>query len=274
MKRDLSVTRIAKHLTLLALLLLTLFPFYMLLITSLKLQDQIVHHFWMPAFPLHADNYLKAFTQTRPFIQNSILITAGIIGCVLVNSTLAGYSFARFRFPGKALLYCLILMLMMIPAFLLLIPQFLLFKQLGLLNTYGAQIFGPMAGASALAVMLMRTFFEGISRSLLEAAEMEGAGELRIFAQFVLPLSKPVVATVAIINALNGWNNYIWPLVVTSGDKVKPIILALANIKGPIDQVQGIQFAGYVIAALPMVLLFVFATRTFISGVTSGAVKG
>ncbi|WP_248924022.1 carbohydrate ABC transporter permease [Paenibacillus hamazuiensis] len=262
------------QLFLLLLLLLTLFPFYMLLITSLKFQDQIVHHFWIPAFPLHFENYIGAFRQTWPFIWNSILITAGIIVCVLVNSTLAGYSFARFQFFGKPALYSLIIMLMMVPGFLLLIPQFILFKHLGLLNTYSAQIFGPMAGASALATMLMRTFFEGISGSLLEAAEAEGAGELRVFWSIVLPLSKPVISTVAVINALTGWNNYIWPLVATSGDKVKPIILALSNIKGPLDQVQGLQFAGYVIAALPMLILFMFATRSFISGITAGAVKG
>lgn len=264
----------ANQTALLLLLALTLFPFYMLLITSLKYQDQIVHRFWLPAFPLHFDNYAGAFRQTWPFIWNSILITAGIIGCVLVNSALAGYAFARFRFFGKGALYMAILMLMMVPGFLLLIPQFLLFKHLGLLNTHWAQIFGPMAGASAMATMLMRTFFEGISGSLLEAAEMEGAGELRIFWRIVLPLSGPVLSTVAIINALTGWNNYIWPLVVTSGNKAKPIILALSNIKGPMDQVQGLQFAGYVIAALPILILFVLATRSFVSGMTAGAVKG
>ncbi|MCZ8517365.1 carbohydrate ABC transporter permease [Paenibacillus filicis] len=272
--RKLTIGPLANQLILFVLLLLTLMPFYMLLITSLKYQDQIIHQFWVPSFPFHLDNYVEAFRQTARSIGNSILISAGIIGSVLLNSTLAGYSFARFEFFGKKLLYYLILCLMMVPAFLLLIPQFMLFKQLGLLNTYWAQIFGPMAGASALGTMLTRTFFEGISRSLLEAAELEGAGELRIFWQFILPLSRPVISTVAIINALNGWNNYIWPLVVTSGDKVKPVILALSNIKGPMDQVQGIQFAGYVIAALPLLLLFIFATKSFISGITSGAVKG
>ncbi|MDQ1913651.1 carbohydrate ABC transporter permease [Paenibacillus sp. GD4] len=272
--RTWSLGRAVNQICLAGLLILTLFPFYMLMITSLKLQDQIVHHFWYPVLPLHADNFVSAFLQTAPFIGNSLLISAGIIGCVLLNSTLAGYSFARFTFFGKEPLYYLILLLMMVPGFLLLIPQFILFKQLGLLNTYWAQILGPMAGASALATMLMRTFFEGISGSLIEAAEIEGAGELRIFAQFIVPLSKPVIATVAIINALNGWNNYIWPLVVTSGNRVKPIILALSNMKGPLDQVQGIQFAGYVIASLPLLILFVAATKPFISGITAGAVKG
>ncbi|MCR8634228.1 carbohydrate ABC transporter permease [Paenibacillus radicis (ex Xue et al. 2023)] len=259
---------------LLLLVLLTLFPFYMLLISSLKFQDQILLHFWTPVFPIHLENYAGAFKQIWPFILNSILITAGIIACVLINSTFAGYSFARFNFFGKGILYSLVIILMMVPGFLLLIPQFILFKQLGLLNTHWAQIFGPMAGASALATMLMRTFFEGLSSSLFEAAEVEGAGELRIFGQIVLPLSQPVIATVAIINALTGWNNYIWPLVVTSGDKVRPIILALSNIKGPLEQAQGLQFAGYVIASLPLLILFMFATKSFISGITSGAVKG
>ncbi|TVY08197.1 carbohydrate ABC transporter permease [Paenibacillus cremeus] len=272
--RKFSYGAVSNQVFLGVLLVLTLLPFYMLIITSLKHQDQIIYHFWTPVLPLHFENYVGAFKQTWRFIGNSILITVGIIACVLVNSTLAGYAFARFQFVGKGLLYSLILVLMMVPAFLLLIPQFILFKQLGLLNTYWAQIFGPMAGASALATMLMRTFFEGISVSLLEAAEVEGAGDLRIFGQLVLPLSQPVIATVAIINALTGWNNYIWPLVVTSGDKVRPIILALSNIKGPLDQAQGMQFAGYVIAALPMLILFAFATKSFISGITAGAVKG
>jgi ABC-type glycerol-3-phosphate transport system permease component len=256
------------------LLLLTLMPFYMLLITSLKYRDQIIHEFWIPAIPLHVSNYTSAFTQIWPFILNSVLITGGIIVSVLVNSTLAGYAFARFYFFGKNVLYYLILMLMMVPAFLLLIPQFILFKNLGLINTYWAQIFGPMAGASAMATLLVRTFFEGISQSLMEAAEVEGAGDLRIFCQIAIPLSTPIISTVAVINALLGWNNYVWPLVVTSGDKVKPIILALSSVHGTVDQVQGLQFAGYVISSIPLLLLFLFATRSFVTGITAGAVKG
>ncbi|GAA4830152.1 carbohydrate ABC transporter permease [Paenibacillus vulneris] len=264
----------ANYSVLTLLLLLTLVPFYMLVISSLKYRDQVIHQFWSPSLPLHVNNYAQAFVQLWPYLWNSLLITSGIIICVLVNSTLAGYAFARFSFFGKGVLYYLIIMLMMVPSFLILIPQFILFKNLGLINTYWAQIFGPMAGASAMATMLIRTFFEGLSRSVLEVAEVDGAGDVRIYWQIAIPLSVPILSTVAVINALLGWNNYVWPLVVTSGDKVKPIILALGSVHGPMDQVQGMQFAGYVIASLPLLLLFLFATRTFVSGITAGAVKG
>src|SRR5205085_6250195 len=111
-------------------------------------------------------------------------------------------------------------------------------------------------------------FFEGLSESLMEAAEVEGAGDLRIYFQIAIPLSIPILSTVAVINALLGWNNYVWPLVVTSGDKVKPVILALGSMHGTVDQVQGLQFAGYVISSIPLLLLFLIATRSFVSGIT------
>lgn len=273
-RKALTAGTAMNYTVLIMLLLLTLVPLYMLTITSLKYRDQTIHQFWTPSLPLHGSNYIQAFVQLWPFLLHSVLITSGIIACVLINSTLAGYAFARFQFWGKETVYYLIIMLMMVPSFLLLIPQFILFRDLGLINTYGAQIFGPMAGASAMGTMLIRTFFEGLSGSLLEAAEAEGAGDLRIYWQIALPLSVPILSTVAVINALLGWNNYVWPLVVTSGDKVKPIILALVSVHGSLDQVQGLQFAGYVISAVPLLLLFVFATRSFVSGITSGAVKG
>ena len=256
------------------LLLLTLFPFYMMMATSFKHKVQMNNNFWGISFPLQVDNYATAFQQVFPFILNSIIVTAGIvIGCIAVSS-MAGYSFARFDFPGKSLLFLAILALMMIPGFLLLIPQFLVVKDLGMLNTYQGQIFPPMASISAMATLLTRTFFEGIPGSLLEASEMEGAGELRIFARIVLPLSLPVISTVAIISGITGWNNYIWPLVIVTDNSVKPVIIALANITGHIEQGLGVKLAGYIIASLPVLILFLVSTRSFTEGLTAGAVKG
>src|SRR5690606_32517550 len=123
----------------------------------------------------------------------------------------------------------------------------------------------PMAFGAAMATFLMKTFFEGIPHSLLEAADMEGAGEMQIFLKIVLPLSLPILSTVAIINFLNGWNNYIWPLVATNGDSVKPVILALSTITGGMNQGVGVKLAGYLISSLPLLLLFLVATKPFIS---------
>ncbi|MCP1305633.1 carbohydrate ABC transporter permease [Paenibacillus tyrfis] len=263
------------HYAVLALLLgLTLFPFYMLLVSSFKYTDQMIHDFWGVTLPLHIDNYASAFRQIGPFIANTVFISVCIAAGVIFISALAGYSFMRFRYPGKNVLFLLILSLMMVPGFLILIPQFLLIQKLGMLNTYQGQIFPPMAFGASMATYLMRTFFEGIPRSLLEAAETEGAGELQIFGRIVMPLSLPVLSAVAIINFLAGWNNYIWPLVSTTGEKVKPVILALGTVTGSMDQGVSVKLAGYVISSLPLLALFIVATKPFISGITSGAVKG
>lgn len=263
------------HYALLALLLgLTLFPFYMLVVSSLKYTEQMILNFWGIGFPLHFDNYATAFRQIGPFIGNTILISCCIVIGVVIISSLAGYSFMRFSYPGKNVLFMLILSLMMVPGFLILIPQFLFVQKLGMLNTYEGQIFPPMAFGASMATFLMRTFFEGLPRSLLEAAETEGAGELQIFARIVMPLSLPVIATVSIINFLSGWNNYIWPLVATTGDKVKPVILALSTITGSLDQGISVKLAGFIISSIPLLALFMIATKPFISGITSGAVKG
>ncbi|WP_135557146.1 carbohydrate ABC transporter permease [Paenibacillus cymbidii] len=267
-------TAVPHYAALAALLGLTLFPFYMLLVSSLKYTDQMILNFWGIGLPLHLDNYASAFRQIGPFILNSVFISVCIVVGVVVISSLAGYSFMRFSYPGKNALFLLILALMMVPGFLILIPQFLLVQKLGMLNTYEGQIFPPMAFGASMATYLMRTFFEGLPRSLLEAAETEGAGELQIFGRIVMPLSLPIVAAVAIINFLAGWNNYIWPLVSTTGEKVKPVILALSTVTGSMDQGVSVKLAGYIISSIPLLALFMVATKPFISGITSGAVKG
>ncbi len=267
-------TSVPHYAVLTILLGLTLFPFYMLIVSSLKYADQMVLNFWGIGIPLHLDNYMSAFRQIGPFIGNTIFISSCIVLGVLLISSMAGYSFMRFSYPGKNILFMLILSLMMIPGFLILIPQFILVQKLGMLNTYQAQIFPPMAFGAAMATFLMRTFFEGLPRSLMESAETEGAGEMQIFSKIVIPLSLPVIATVSIINFLAGWNNYIWPLVATTGEKVKPVILALSTVTGTMDQGVSVKLAGYIISSIPLLVLFLVATKPFISGITSGAVKG
>lgn len=162
---------------------------------------------------------------------------------------------------------------MMIPSFLLLLPQFVLVNKMGLLNTYAVQILPPVGALAPMAVLLARTFFSSLSVSLFEAASLDGAGEFMILLRVVIPLSMPVIATIAVIDSLAGWNNFIWPLMTASQESVKPVIIALQGIMSNSQNEQGVQLAGYVVASMPLLLFFIFATKQFVSGLSSGAIK-
>ncbi|MBO7742893.1 carbohydrate ABC transporter permease [Paenibacillus sp. MWE-103] len=256
------------------LLAATLLPFYMTLINSWKHRMDIYKHFWGWPAHFYVDNYGTAAGYLLPYMANSIVVTAGITAAVLVLSSMAAFSFAAYEFPGKGLLYTLVVMLMMIPGFLLLVPQFVLVKSLGMLDSYAGQIFPPAAVGSAMGTLLIREFLAGLPAGLLESAQLDGAGPWRIFSRIALPLAKPALSVVGILTAISGWNNYIWPLVIISDEKLKPVILVLGTVSGTVEQGTGLQLAGYVFASLPFLVLFLFATKPFVSGLTSGAIKG
>ncbi len=265
---------IGVNLAALLIFALSMYPFLIMLASSFKYQMQIYNYPWFFSKPLHFGNYAVAFKQIAGPILNSVWVTSiGVVVTLFASST-AAYAFARHSFPFKNFFYAVILMLLMIPGFVILVPQFINIKNMGMYNTLIGQALPPAASYTAMGVLLMRTFFEGLSKSLFEAAEMEGARDYRIFSRIVLPLSKPILATVAIMSGLQIWNNFVWSLVVTTGDKVKPVILAIMTIMGNVNEGDGVKLAGYIIASLPLLILFFVATKPFVSGLTQGAVKG
>ena len=273
-KKKFSPGQIVSHVVLVFLAVCTLFPFYLMLNASVKYKMQIVDDIWGISLPVHWDNYANAFRQIYPYILHSVITTAGIVAGVIIVATMAGFAFARFRdMPGKKAMFMLILSFMMVPAFLVLIPQFILVSDMNMLNTFVVQILPPIGALSPLAVFLTTTFYENIPYDLFEAASMEGAGEVRIYTQVLLPLSGPIIATIAILDCVAGWNNYLWPLISASADEVKPLIIALQGIVSNGQNDQGVQLAGYVIASVPLLLFFFAATKQFISVLSSGAVK-
>ena len=277
MKRTKTITigGVAARILLAVLLLLTLLPFYLLVINSFKTQTEIIK---VPfAFPeiWKLSNYVKAFPQVLQPMFNSFLVTAAVIVITLVVSMLASFAFVRYeQFPGKNLLYYGIIALLMIPGFVMLIPQYMQVVNMGLYNTYWALILPPAAYQVAMGTFLIRSSMEGIPRSLFEAAEMEGASDLQILVIVVLPLSKAILSTVTIMTGLNAWNNYIWPLVASSGSTTQQIAVALTKLVASAGDGNGVLFAGYIIASLPLVILFCFASKYFVAGLTQGAVKG
>lgn len=252
----------------------SMYPFFVMLVSSLKYQMQIYENPWFFSAPFHFKNYAVAFTQISKPILHSILITGiGILVTVIASST-AAYAFSRHDFPFKNFFYGVIIMLLMIPGFVILVPQFINIKNMGLYNTILGQALPPAASYTAMGVLLMRSYFEGLSKSLYEAAEMEGAKDFRVFTQIVIPLSKPILATVAIMSGLSIWNNFVWSLIVTTGESVMPVIMAITVLQGNINEGDGVKLAGYIIASLPLLLLFLVATKPFVAGLTQGAVKG
>lgn len=261
-------------LTLIILGFITFIPVLMLLQLSLKDMQQMADSMWLPVFPLHFRNYEKSFWLMVPYIMNSILFVLGSVTVSITFSTLTSYALARYDFPGKEFFYMAILALLMIPGILTLITSFVVVVSLGINNSL-LGIWLPMAaGAQAFQIIVLRTFFASLPNELFEAARIDGANELTMLVRIALPLSTPILLTLTVLQIMNVWNEFIWPIMVLSNPDQYPIILGVLRLSQLITQLDpGATYAGYVIAGIPIFILFVFSSRSFIRGLTSGAIK-
>lgn len=255
------------------ILLLTFFPFAFMVMTSFKDTHQFYHSFWLPAWPVHLENYAGALTDMQAYIANSIFVTAVSISGILVFGAIAGFLFARYRFFGREIIYYGMISMMMIPGVLLLVPSFLWVKRLGLLDSYAVMILPYISGGQILGIYLLRGFFSQIDNDLFEAAQVDGAGLLRQLWHVGLPLAKPVLGVVAIVSALGVWNQFLWPLVTTSSEDVMVLTVGMLRYNTRVVGQYGRMFAGYTISAIPLGILFLLATRVFMKGITAGALK-
>ena len=256
------------------LLVLTMLPFYLLIVNSFKNAAGIIKDPFSVPDVLYIINYELALPQILRPMLNSALVTVAIVVITCVLSLLAAYAFARYEFFLKETLYFGVIALLMIPGFVLLIPQFVQVVDLGLYDTYSALIFVPAAYQVAMGTFLMRSAIEGMPKSLFEAAELAGASDLQILRHIVLPLIKPTVATVSIMTGLSAWNNYMWPLVASTSETTRQVSVALNQLVFDAVQGKGVQLAGYVCASLPIVIMFCLASKSFVEGLSQGAVKG
>ena len=196
------------------LVFLTLYPFAFMLITSTKSYTQFLHHYWAPVWPMHiGENYTAAWNQIDVYLKNTVYVgTVSTVG-FLISASMSGFVFARYRFPGKEFLFAALMLLMMIPQILQLIPAFMWVRRLGLLDTYWVLILPYIAGGQAYGVFIMRTFFASLPQGLFDAAKIDGASDFQIYLRVALPLSKGIVATLAILRFQQIWNDLIWPLI-------------------------------------------------------------
>lgn len=249
-------------------------PFYYMTITSLKPMAEISQPgvsllVKEPTTKAYRD-LIDAGLVIRAALNSLVIATLSTLGAMLL-CTLAGYAFAKHRFPGKNLLFVTLLATMMVPGAVLLVPSFLLFRDLGWLDSWAPLIIPGLAGA--FGVFLARTFIEKIPDSLLESAKIEGCGEGRIFASIVFPLSKPLLATLGILTFLGSWNSFIGPLIILLDEKKFTLPLVIAMLQGRFPGQDNTQMAGAMISILPVLVLFFVFQRQIVQSLASSGMK-
>ncbi len=281
MNRRKRLNDLAIHVVLLVILGLTLLPFAFLLNNSLRTNYELDHAFFgVPAALLSKDwktlfqSYRDAWQVVRPHTANTFFVAATIALGVTGLGSVTAFVFSRYRFPGHRALFLFILSFMMIPGILTLVPSFLLVKRLGLLNSFWVLILPGVAGGQVFAIFLFKSFFDGLPGELFESARMDGAGVLRQYASLVLPLSKQILSVVLVTNVLGTWNSFLWPMVTNSDAKYQTVSAGLYSLGSSTLAVNySSLFAAYTLSSVPMLILFLFATKPFMSGLTSGAFK-
>jgi len=248
-------------------------PMFIMLVTSFKDEMQLLQNFWGVSFPLRLENYTKAWEEIYIYFLNSLKVTMlSVIGIVAV-SLFAGYAFAKMQFKGKNAIFLTLISFRMVPTGLLIIPMFMNIYSYGLNNNHFGVILPNIAGGCIMGIMLSKGFFAEIPDSIFESARIDGASELRLITSFVLPLSIPIIGTIAVFNFFGTFNQYMWPYIVLSDNALKTVPIGLARLAGEYGLNFGLQMAGYTIASVPLIILFLCTSRIYISGITSGAVK-
>jgi ABC-type glycerol-3-phosphate transport system permease component len=207
---------------------------------------------------------------------NALIVSITTAAGVVLVASISAYVFSRYRFSGHRALFLVILSFMMIPGVLTLVPSFLWVKQLGLINSYWVLILPYMAGGQIIAIFLFKGFFDGLPQELFESARLDGAGHFAQYWHIVLPLSRQIIAVVVIVNILATWNNFLWPQIANSDASYAVVstgLFLISHTQGQANADRSNMFAAYVISSIPLLILFIYATKPFMTGVTSGAFK-
>ena len=269
---------VVSYILLTALALLFIAPIAFMLVASLKPDELVLSQAgtlqgFIPT-PASLQNYRDVFARVNfgQFFINSLFITSMVVLVGLVVNSLAGYAFARLRWKGRATLLLVVLALMIIPFEAIAVPLFFQITLLGWRNTYLAQILPFIA--NAFSIYLFYTFFIGLPKELEEAARIDGASIIRTFWEIIVPISKPVFATVAILTFLTQWGSFLWPLMVTIDEQVRPLPVAISSFQTlpPIQWADIMSFGVMMVA--PILVVFLLFQKWFVEGVAATGTKG
>jgi multiple sugar transport system permease protein len=270
------VKNILIYFLLIVVALFFILPFVWIISTSLKGDTQIfaIPPVWIPEV-FHWENYAKVF-ERMPFLtylQNSVFISAVTITGTVLSSSLVAYAFGCLTWPGRNALFIFVIATMMLPMQVTMIPLFVLFKEIGWLNTFKPLTVPAFFGGGAFSIFLLRQFFLTIPKDLLDSARIDGCSEFRIYWSIVLPLAKPALATVAILTFMFTWNDFMGPLIYLS-DKMKgTLALGLGMFVGQHVTEWSLLMAASVLMMLPMIAIFFFFQKYFIQGFTMSGLK-
>jgi multiple sugar transport system permease protein len=251
-------------------------PFLYMVSTSFK--PNVLALEWPPRFipsPATVANYVQAWSANhfgRYFLNSALVACATTVATTLL-AALAAYAFARFTFPGRSLLFWVMMLGLMVPGVVILIPQFLIAKSLGLNNSLSGLVFFYVGGGMAFNTFLLRGFFERMPRELDEAMDIDGAGALRRFVTLYLPLSRPALATSAVFAFLGSWDEYSWAFTTINDPDKQTLPLAIAQFQGQHATAWGLVFAASLIGMMPVIVVFLLGQRHVVSGLQSGALK-
>jgi multiple sugar transport system permease protein len=259
-----------------------LLPIVWVVVTSFKVTADIVKlpPEWIP-WPATLDHYhevLLGSSRTarigRAFV-NSLVVALGTVVVVLATSAMTAYPLARMRFPGRNLVFTLLIGSLMIPNAVVLVPQYVLVQRLGWLSTYQGLIVPEAAMTFAFGVFLLRQFFLTMPGELEDAARIDGANAWQVFSRIVLPLSQPVLAALAIFAFRSAWNDFLWPLIAVNKPEMFPLPVALALLRSAYSaESYGPIMAGAALSAVPLLVVFVVANRRIVEGVRLSGLKG
>jgi multiple sugar transport system permease protein len=274
-KRALSVLR---HAALIIATFIFLLPFYWMVISSLKENTLVFSNpvQWFPS-PIRWQNFIEALDYPGfPFLKflwNSTYYAGLVTIGTVFSCSLAGYAFARLRFPGRDLLFGLTVASLMIPGIVTFIPVFILFKNINWLGSY-LPLIVPAFFGNAFFIFMMRQFFSGLPEELADAARVDGAGEFAIFFRIMLPLVKPALLVTAVFTFLWTWHEFFGPLIYLSNQEQYPLSLGLYAFRSRRTTEWGLMMAGAVMTTLPLIILFFIAQRYFLEGIKLSGLKG
>ena len=253
----------------------TIYPVYFAFNSSFKTQQEWIHNRFSLAIPPHLDSFKEAWSRSRvpsSFVNSVICTAGGVLGAWLVCS-MAAYAATKMRFRGRDTIFVLLLATMMIPMQTILYPFFVLVKDLHLLNRHHGLILTFVAFAVPMTTYQLASYFKGIPNELIDAARIDGASTLQTLFRIILPIARPSLVTIGIINFVWMWNELLIPLMVMQKPERQTLIVSLSLLRGQYGAVPTLISAGVVIGILPVVIMYLIAQEQLIKGMTVGAIK-